>query len=147
MLGAEVLAQSIQRSGSEAVFSLSGNQIMPLYDAFIDTSVRLVHVRHECAAVFMADSYAQLSGNHGVALVTAGPGFANALGGLYSAQMAESPVILISGDSPVSQDGKRAFQGIGRNVLTWLLVVGPGRCIWQCLSISFLLTSAMTTLH
>ena len=57
---------------------------------------------------------AHVSASCGVALVTAGPGFANALGGLYSALMAESPVVLISGDSAVAQDGKRAFQELSQ---------------------------------
>jgi len=108
--GASLLVQAMQGSAVKTVFSLSGNQIMPLYDACIDTDVRIVHTRHESSAVFMADAYAQLTGVPGVALVTAAPGFANALGALYSAKMAESPVILLSGDSPVARDGQFAFQ-------------------------------------
>jgi len=108
--GASLLLQAMRSSSVDTVFSLSGNQIMPVYDACIDTDVRIVHTRHESSAVFMADAYAQLTGQPGVALVTAAPGFANALGALYSAKMAESPVILLSGDSPLAQDGKFAFQ-------------------------------------
>lgn len=96
--------------GVDTVFSLSGNQIMPLYDAFIDEDIRLVHTRHEAAAVFMADAFAQATQSTGVVLVTAAPGFGNALGALYSARMAESAVVFLSGDSPVSQDGRGAFQ-------------------------------------
>ena len=159
MIGAEILTQAMVESGTSVVFSLSGNQIMPIYDACLEPGIRIVHVRHESAAVFMADAYAQIvnaqidnvqkpdaqkpdaqkpgaqkpdvqksgaqiqdarsagarvSASCGVALVTAGPGFANALGGLYSALMAESPVVLISGDSAVAQDGKRAFQEVSQ---------------------------------
>jgi acetolactate synthase-1/2/3 large subunit len=124
MIGAEILTQAMSASGTSVVFSLSGNQIMPIYDACLEPGIRIVHVRHEGAAVFMADAWAQLAqaetgadttaAGFGVALVTAGPGFANALGALYSAQMAESPVILISGDSPVNQDGRRAFQELSQ---------------------------------
>ncbi len=83
---------------------------MPIYDALVGSSIRLVHTRHEAAAVFMSEAYAQVSDNLGVALVTAAPGFGNALGALYSAAMSEVPVILISGDSPTWQDGQGAFQ-------------------------------------
>ena len=144
MIGAEILTQAMVESGTSVVFSLSGNQIMPIYDACLEPGIRIVHVRHESAAVFMADAYAQIvnaqfvnaqidnvqkpgaqtqdvrsagarvSASCGVALVTAGPGFANALGGLYSALMAESPVVLVSGDSAVAQDGKRAFQEVSQ---------------------------------
>ena len=108
--GADILAGEIARRHIDAIFSLSGNQIMPLYDALYDHPVRLVHTRHEAACVFMADAWAQLSGKVGVALVTAAPGFANALGALYSAAMAESAVLFLSGDSPLTQDGSGAFQ-------------------------------------
>lgn len=108
--GADHIAEVLAESGVERLFSLSGNQIMPLYDACLEPGISIVHTRHESSAVFMAESYAQLSGCPGVALVTAAPGFANALGALYSAKQSETPVILISGDSPVSQDGAGAFQ-------------------------------------
>jgi len=107
---ADRLAQALDHMDCKTVFSLSGNQIMPLYDALIDTSTRIVHTRHEAAAVFMAEAYAQVSGEIGVALVTAAPGFGNALGALYTASMSEVPVVFLSGDSPVSQDGQGAFQ-------------------------------------
>ncbi|WP_026380782.1 thiamine pyrophosphate-binding protein [Afifella pfennigii] len=110
MRGADVLASAIADCGVGTVFSLSGNQIMPLYDALIEPGIRIVHTRHEAAAVFMADGFAQVSGGIGVALVTAAPGFANALGALYSAKMSESPVVFLSGDSPLAQDGRGAFQ-------------------------------------
>jgi acetolactate synthase I/II/III large subunit len=108
--GADRLAEAIHKSGVNVIFSLSGNQIMPLYDAIFEFPIRLIHTRHEAAAVFMAEAYAQVSGQIGVALVTAAPGFANALGALYSAAMSESPVIFLSGDSPCKLDGQGAFQ-------------------------------------
>jgi acetolactate synthase-1/2/3 large subunit len=92
------------------IFSLSGNQIMPLYDACIDANVRIVHVRHEAAAVFMADAWAQVTGEIGVAMLTAGPGVSNGIAPLYSALQAESPVLLLSGDSPLQEDGTGSFQ-------------------------------------
>ena len=108
--GADLLISAMQQDSVEVLFTLSGNQIMPLFDASLDAEIRLVHSRHEAASVFMADGYAQASGKIGVALVTAGPGFANALGALYSCQMSETPVILLSGDSPTHLDGMGAFQ-------------------------------------
>lgn len=110
MRGADLIAKTLSKAGIKVIFSLSGNQIMPIYDACIDVGIRLIHTRHEAAAVFMADAYAQLTGQVGVAMVTAAPGFANSLGGLYTARMSESPVVLLTGDSPISGDGKGAFQ-------------------------------------
>ena len=108
--GAELLVDTLARAGARRIFSLSGNQIMPVYDACIDARLSIVHVRHESAAVHMADAWAQITGEVGVALVTAGPGFGNALAALFSARHAESPVLLLSGDSPVSADGDAPFQ-------------------------------------
>ena len=110
MRGADVLVQTLARAGVRRIFSLSGNQIMPVYDACIDAGIEIVHTRHEAAAVFMADASAQLTGQVGIALVTAAPGFGNALGALYTARASESPVVLLSGAAPISQDGKGAFQ-------------------------------------
>ncbi len=108
--GADLLVQGLQQAGVSAVFSLSGNQIMPVYDALLGSGIRLIHVRHETAAVYMAEAWAQLTGQVGVALVTAGAGLGNALGALVSAQASETPVLLLSGDSPRAQDGMGAFQ-------------------------------------
>jgi len=110
MRGADLVAKSLSIAGVKVIFSLSGNQIMPIYDACIDARIRIIHTRHEGAAVYMAEAYAQLTGEVGVAMVTAGPGFTSSLGPLYSARAAESPVVLISGDSPLSGDGKGCFQ-------------------------------------
>ena len=110
MIGAELLLKSIFNSGVDKIFTLSGNQIMPIYDAAIDLGIEMVHCRHEASAVFMADGYAQSSGKVGVALVTAAPGFTNSLGPLFAINSNQSPVLLLSGDSPISQKNMMAFQ-------------------------------------
>ncbi|MBC7283284.1 thiamine pyrophosphate-binding protein [Hoeflea sp.] len=110
MRGADLLVQTLALAGVTKIFSLSGNQIMPVYDACLDAGIEIIHTRHEGAAVFMADGWAQLTGEIGVALVTAAPGAANAVGPLFSARQSESPVLLLTGDSPRTQDGKGAFQ-------------------------------------
>ena len=114
MNGAQLLVDTLAQAGVRRIFSLSGNQIMPVYDACIDTGISIVHVRHESAAVHMADAWAQVTGEIGVALVTAGPGFGNALSALFSARHSESPVLLLSGDSPVGADGNGAFQELAQ---------------------------------
>ncbi|MBS9715854.1 thiamine pyrophosphate-binding protein [Pseudohalocynthiibacter aestuariivivens] len=118
MRGADLLVQTLALVGVDRIFSLSGNQIMPVYDACIDAGIEIIHTRHEAAAVFMADAYAQLTGGIGVCLVTAAPGAANALGPLYTARQSESPVLLLTGDSPLSQDGQGAFQELDQVPMT-----------------------------
>ncbi|MGI9426531.1 MAG: thiamine pyrophosphate-binding protein [Hyphomicrobiaceae bacterium] len=108
--GADWLVQGLANAGVETVFSLSGNQIMPVYDALVGSGIRIIHTRHEASAVYMAEAAAQLTGGVGIALLTAGPGFANGLSAIYSARESESPIVVLSGDSPVAQDGQGAFQ-------------------------------------
>lgn len=108
--GAEILARSLDRAGLRTVFTLSGNHIMPLFDAALETRLKLLHVRHEAAAVHMADAWARLTGQCGIALVTGGPGHANALAGLVTAQAADSPVVLLSGHAPLKELGRGSFQ-------------------------------------
>ena len=108
--GADRLAEAMVRAGITRVFTLSGNHIMPFFDAAIDAGIELIHTRHEAAAVHMADAYARLTGNVGVAMVTGGPGHTNAVSALYTAAMAEAPVILLSGHAPTDQLGMGAFQ-------------------------------------
>ena len=96
---------------------------MPIFDACIDAGIEVVHVRHEGAAVYMAEG-AQVTGRLGVALVTAAPGFGNAVGSIYMARMSESPVLLLSGDSPRGLDGRGAFQeldqvAVSKGVSKW----------------------------
>ncbi|HEV8675240.1 MAG TPA: thiamine pyrophosphate-binding protein [Methylomirabilota bacterium] len=110
MTGAELLVETLLAAGVRHLFTLSGNQILPIYDATIGRDLALVHTRHEAAAVHMADGWGRMTETPGIALVTAGPGHLNAVPALYTALMAESPVVLLSGHAPRAQLGRGAFQ-------------------------------------
>ncbi len=83
---------------------------MPVFDAALDAGIELIHARHEAAAVHMADASTRISGELGVALVTGGPGHANAVSALFTALLAESPVLFLSGHAPTRELGMGAFQ-------------------------------------
>lgn len=108
--GADILARSLAQAGVRRIFSLSGNHIMPVYDAAIEAQLAITHVRHEGAAVHMADAWARLTGEVGVALLTGGPGHANGVGALYTALASESPLVLLSGHAPLNELGRGSFQ-------------------------------------
>ena len=110
MRGADLLARTLAAAHVKHVFTLSGNHVMPVFDAALEAKLSLVHVRHEAAAVHMADAWGRLTGEPGIALVTGGPGHANAVSALYTALAAESPLVLISGHAPLGELGKGAFQ-------------------------------------
>ena len=108
--GADIVARTLDRAGLTNIFTLSGNHIMPIFDAAIGTRLRLIHVRHEAAAVHMADAWGRLSGRAGVALVTGGQGHTNAVAALATAQAAEAPLVLLSGHAGLDEIGRGAFQ-------------------------------------
>lgn len=118
MRGADTLVAALKTGGCDTIFALSGNQIMPIFDACLDAGLRLVHTRHEAAAGFMAEGYAQASGRVGVALVTAGGGLANAIAPLMTSKASQTPLVLLSGDSPAGLDGAGAFQEMDQIALT-----------------------------
>jgi acetolactate synthase-1/2/3 large subunit len=108
--GADIVARSLKKLGLDRVFTLSGNHIMSIFDAAIEAGLDLVHVRHEAAAVHMADAHGRLTGEPGIALVTGGPGHANAVGALFTALGAESPMLLLSGHAATWELGRGGFQ-------------------------------------
>ncbi len=108
--GADILARSLARGGARCVFALSGNHIVPVFDAAIEARLRIVHVRHEGAATHMADAWGRLTHEPGIALFTGGPGHANGVGGLMTALAAESPLVMVSGHAPLDQVGLDGFQ-------------------------------------
>ena len=110
--GADIVAHSLARLGCGRVFTLSGNHIMSIFDAAIEAKLDLVHVRHEAAAVHMADAWGRLTGKPGIAMVTGGPGHANAVGALYTALGAELPMVLLSGHAATWEIGRGGFQEI-----------------------------------
>lgn len=128
MNGADTFIKALELAGVSKIFTLSGNHIMPVYNAIFDSQIELIHTRHEAAAVHMADAWARLTGEIGIALVTGGPGHANAVSALYTASMAESPVVLISGHAPLNQLGKGAFQEMAQAAIAAPLT----KASWTC---------------
>ena len=108
--GADIVIKTLERAGHTTIFTLSGNHIMSLFDAAIDSKMELSHVRHEAASVHMADAFGRLTGRPGIAWVTGGPGHANAVGALFTALGQESPMVLMSGHTETDQLGRGGFQ-------------------------------------
>jgi acetolactate synthase-1/2/3 large subunit len=108
--GADIVAGTLQDLGVTRIFTLSGNHIMPIFDALLSTKIQLIHARHEAACVHMADAWGRLTGQPGIALVTGGQGHSNAVAALYTALASESPLVLLSGHAGLSELGRGAFQ-------------------------------------
>ncbi|WP_198376783.1 thiamine pyrophosphate-binding protein, partial [Neoroseomonas rubea] len=112
--GADILVRALKQAGTSRIFSLSGNHIMPVYDALLGSGIEIIHTRHEAAAVHMADAWARLTGECGVALVTGGQGHSNAVAALPTALAGEVPVLLLSGHAPNAELGLGAFQELAQ---------------------------------
>jgi len=108
--GAEILIKCLESQGVEYIFGLSGGAVIPIFDALVNSKIKLILVRHEQAAVHMADGYARVTGRPGVVCVTSGPGATNAVTGIMTAMMDSVPVIVLTGQTIRSMLGKDAFQ-------------------------------------
>lgn len=107
---AAVIARRLKALGVDRVFGLCGGHIMPIWMRLDAEGIRIVDVRDERAAVYMAHAYGQLSGKPGVALVTAGPGVTNAITGIANAHVSRAPVLILSGVPPRPQLNRGALQ-------------------------------------
>ena len=113
MSGAQMVCEAIIAEGVKTVFGYPGGAIMNVYDEiYKQNAFRHILTRHEQAAVHAADGYARATGEVGVAMVTSGPGFTNAVTGLATAYMDSIPLVIISGQVPLSLIGTDGFQEI-----------------------------------
>ncbi len=110
MTGAQAIIASLEQHGVTHIFGYPGGANIPLFDALIDSPIKLVLSRHEQGAVHMADGFARASGKVGVALVTSGPGATNAVTGILTAGMDSVPIIVICGQTITANLGLDAFQ-------------------------------------
>ncbi|MFO1320500.1 MAG: thiamine pyrophosphate-binding protein [Burkholderiales bacterium] len=109
---AGVIARFLKARGVDRVFALCGGHIMPIWMRLDAEGIRIVDVRDERAAVYMAHAHAELTGALGVALVTAGPGVTNAMTGIANAHVARASVLVLSGLPPMPQENRGALQDI-----------------------------------
>lgn len=111
--GSQMIVEALRQEGVEVVFGYPGGAALNIYDEIYKQKYfRHILVRHEQAAAMAADGYARASGKVGVAFVTSGPGFTNALTGLATAYSDSIPIVLISGQVATSLIGTDAFQEI-----------------------------------
>lgn len=113
MTGAKMVVESLHQEGVEVVFGYPGGAIMNVYDEIYKQNY-FQHIlnRHEQASIIAAEGYARATGKVGVAIVTSGPGFTNAVTGIADAYMDSIPLVVISGQVPTTIIGTDGFQEI-----------------------------------
>jgi acetolactate synthase I/II/III large subunit len=107
---AALIAKFLKARGVNRVFALCGGHIMPIWMQIDAHGIQIVDVRDERAAVYMAHAHSELTGQIGVALVTAGPGVTNAMTGIANAHTARASVLILSGTPPQAQENRGALQ-------------------------------------
>jgi acetolactate synthase-1/2/3 large subunit len=109
---AGVIARFLKARGVDRIFALCGGHVMPIWMRADAEGIRIIDVRDERAAVYMAHAHAELTGGLGVVLVTAGPGVTNAITGIANAHIARAPVLVMSGFAPPAQENRGGLQDL-----------------------------------
>jgi thiamine pyrophosphate-dependent acetolactate synthase large subunit-like protein len=95
--GAHAIVKCLEREGIEMIFGIPGLYSMPIFDAlYRHPSIKVITVRHEQGAAFMADGYARATGKPAAVITLPGPGLTNAMTGLGEAFSDSSPVLILS---------------------------------------------------
>lgn len=146
--GAEMVVRALIDQGVKQIFGYPGGAVLDIYDALHTIGgIEHVLVRHEQAAVHMADGLARATGQTGVVLVTSGPGATNAITGIATAYMDSIPLVVLSGQVASSLIGYDAFQecdmvGVSRPVVKHSFLVRQTEDIPQILKKAFWLAAS-----
>ncbi|MGD0555164.1 MAG: thiamine pyrophosphate-binding protein [Streptosporangiaceae bacterium] len=109
------IVEALRAEGTEVVFGLPGGHILGVYDGLFDNpDIRHVLVRHEHTAAAMAAGYAQLTGQPGVCIATAGPGATNLLTAVAEAYVGALPLVILTGRATTAT----AYRGAAQEVST-----------------------------
>lgn len=124
MNGAEYLVRALLAEGVDHVFMVPGGMNDPFMTPMTSVEgLRTVVAAFEGGAAFMADGWARATGRVGVAFGIGGPGVLNMATALASARADRSTVLAISGEVPVSWEGRGGFQDATAPVLDDMVVL------------------------
>ena len=110
MTSADLLVEELQARGVTFVATLNGHGLDPFHLACKRAGMRMIDVRNEQAAGYMAEVTGRLSRSVGVCAVSGAVAHANALTGVVNAWFDGAPMLLITGITPLASLGWRDFQ-------------------------------------
>jgi acetolactate synthase-1/2/3 large subunit len=111
------LVEMFSRLGAKDVFGVSGGAIAALWDALSSSALGVYHFRHESGAAFAAIEAGFASGRPTVVFTTTGPGFTNALTGIFAARDERARIIVVSAHTSAASCGRFAIQETSRRTL------------------------------
>lgn len=141
--GGHLVARYLKEvEGIETVFALSGGHIEAILDGFTQYRIRAIDVRHEQVAAMAAHAWSVYAGQTGVCLVTAGPGFTNALTGIANAYLDNAPLVVLCGKHPIKEDLRGALQEMNqidmvKPITKWAATCYETKRIPEYLSMAF----------
>ena len=108
---AEQLLAGLEAAGVSLVFGLPGDENLPFVEAIASSSqVEFVLTRHEAGAGFMAAAHGHMTGQLAVAMSTLGAGATNLATPVAHAWLAESPMLVITGQKPILDNMQGRYQ-------------------------------------
>jgi len=143
IFGGHLVAKYIKEiENLNTVFTISGGHIENILDGFAHYGIRTIDVRHEQAAAMMAHAWSIYTSEPGVCLVTAGPGFTNALTGIANAYLDSAPLVVLCGRHPLRDDLTGALQEMNqidmvKPVTKWAATCFETKRIPEYLSLAF----------
>ncbi|MBI4518788.1 MAG: acetolactate synthase [Deltaproteobacteria bacterium] len=142
MHGGRVVAKALKAEGVSFVFTLCGGHVMSIYDGCVDEGIGVIDVRHEQTAAHAADGWARVTGQPGVAIVTAGPGLTDAVTGVASAHRANVPMVIFGGQGPRPFADMGSLQDMNhvelmRPITKWAVAVPEGRRLAEYVATAF----------
>lgn len=140
--GSDLVAKALKKENVEVVFTLSGVPSFGVYEAIVREGINLIDVRHEQAAVLMAQGYARATGRPGVVWVVPGPGVWNAVTGVANCYYGSAPVVIIAGQNMMEEFELNAFHEVNnlelmRPITKWCATTYESRRIAEYISIAF----------
>jgi acetolactate synthase-1/2/3 large subunit len=140
--GGRIVAQALKAENVPYIFTLCGGHVMPIYDGCVDEGIRVIDVRHEQTAAHAADGWARVTGQPGVAVVTAGPGLTDAVTGVACAHRANVPMLVFGGQGPRPFADMGSLQDMNhvdlmRPITKWAVSVPEGRRLREYVSMAF----------
>jgi acetolactate synthase-1/2/3 large subunit len=110
---AAAVADLLAQAGARRCYTVPGESFLALVDEIAHHPLlRLISVRHESGASFMADADARLTGVPAVAMASRGPGASNLAIGVHTAHQDSTPMIVLLGQVDSSVRGREAFQEV-----------------------------------
>ncbi|MDK8613298.1 thiamine pyrophosphate-binding protein [Corynebacterium pseudodiphtheriticum] len=104
------IARSLELHDVPRIFQVPGESFLPVLDGLYESSIDTVVCRQEGGACYMAEAHGKATGQPGVAMVTRGPGAANAFVGIHTAWQDATPLVLFVGLVPTSDRDRESFQ-------------------------------------